>query len=236
MSFRAKVTGTINGQAIAVEGEGIIDPSRGLTDGNYSIGKLPEGFDPLLLSAFLVCGYPHATGRIDEAANLFAEGSYEYRRVLKLRDGGEITQRTTIRVDGGNTESHMHLRGWANVPTLRQVEPVVESWEPDGPGGIRGHFTIGWTTPEGDLVTGDTFTSYQIDSTKELPGVLHRFIYMKTLVDAGRGILREVQTEGMCRSLPWNLWIEDDAARAALEQEFAHAMPQQPQLLASATA
>jgi hypothetical protein len=228
MSFRAEVTGMINGQSIHVSGEGVIDPSRGLTDGDYHLGRLPSGFDPLLLSAFLVCGYPHATGKIDDAENLFANGSYEYRRILHLRDGGEITQRTKIRVDGDETESHMHLRGWANVPTLAQVEPVVESWEPDGPGGIRGHFTIGWTTPEGDMVTGDTYTTYQIDTGKVLPGMLHRFIYMKTLVDTPQGILREVQTEGLCRSLPWDLWIRDSSARSNLEDEFMNAVPRHP--------
>ncbi len=225
MSFRVNVTGMINGHPISVRGEGTIDPSRGLTDGDYLLGRLPHGFDPLLLSAFLVCGYPHATGKIDDVENLFAASSYEYRRTLRLRDGGEITQRTTIRVDGDDTESHMHLRGWANVPTLAQVEPVVESWEPDGPGGIRGHFTIGWATPEGETVTGDTYTTYQIDTGKTLPGMLHRFIYMKTLVDASQGVLREVQTEGLCRSLPWDLWIRDSSAREDLETEFANATP-----------
>jgi hypothetical protein len=93
LSFAAQLTGQINHQQVRVTGTGHVDPALGVTDGTYEF-KVPDDFDPMLLSAFLICCYPNATASINETPNLFLGKSYEYRRVLKLRDGGELSQRT----------------------------------------------------------------------------------------------------------------------------------------------
>jgi hypothetical protein len=223
MTFAATVTGQLNGELIHVTGAGTVEPALGLTDGTYDF-RLPADFDPLLLSAFLVCGYPNATACIDDTPNIFAGVSYQYRRTLKLREGGEITQRAAISVRENRIESRMHLTGSARVPKLTSIEPVVESWEPNGPGGIRGHFAIGWTTEKGFLVVGDAYTSYQIDVTREQSGLLHRFIVMRTLLHASRNRLREIQTEGLFSTLPFKLWIPDEKRREPFQKVFDSAM------------
>ena len=222
LTFSAKVTGTLNGDAVQVNGIGHVDPSLGLTDGTYEF-RLPSDFDPLLLSAFLVCGYPNACATIEKTPNIFAGRSYEYRRTLKLRDGGEVSQRATIMVHEDRIESRMHLSGSAHVPKLTAVEPVVESWEPYGPGGIRGHFAIAWTTVKGFLVVGDAFSTYQVDSTHEQSGLLHRFISMRTVLHATQPRLREIQTEGLFSVLSPRLWIPDDKRREPFLKEFTQA-------------
>lgn len=222
LPFSATLTGQVNSDVIKVTGAGHIDPEIGLTDGTYEF-QVPDDFDPMLLSAFLICGYPNATACVEDTSNIFAGASYEYRRTLKLRDGGEITQRATVLLREDGLSSRFHLTGSARVPKLTGVEPVVESWEPDGSGGIRGHFTIAWTTEKGFLVVGDAYTSYQINTTHEQSGLLHRFIVMQTLLHDSQPRLREIQTEGLFSMLPFRTWIPNDERRNTLQQEFAHA-------------
>lgn len=221
IEFSAHVNGILNGEPIRVDGAGHIDPSHGLTDGTYEY-QVPESFDPMLLSAFLICGYPNAAGRIGEVPNIFAGRGYDYFRTLRLRDGmGEVHQRASIRVQGNRIESKMHLRGTARTPKLVGIEPVVESWEPDGPGGIRGHFAIGWRTDGGSYVMGDATSRYHIATADRQPGVMHRFILMTTLMHDKLPRLREVQTEGLFHTLPM-LWVPE-GRRAGFGRELAEA-------------
>jgi hypothetical protein len=220
--FSAKLGGSVNGETIHVTGKGHVDAALGVTDGTYDF-RVPADFDPMLLSAFLICGYPNATACMDKVTNVFAAKSYEYRRTLKLREGGEIQQRAAITYGKDGLESQFYLTGYARVPKLTGVEPVVESWEPNGPGGIRGHFAIAWTTEKGFLVVGDANSSYQIDTTHEQAGLLHRFIIMRTLLHASMPRLREVQTEGLFSILPFELWVPDEKRRETFQKEFEHA-------------
>lgn len=223
LSFAAKLTGQINHQIIEVTGTGHVDPDLGVTDGTYEF-KVPNGFDPMLLSAFLICGYPNATASINETPNIFLGKSYEYRRALQLRDGGELNQRATVTVRNNRIDSRFHLTGWIPAITgLTGVEPVVESWEPHGPGGIRGHFTIGWTTATGGLVVGNAFSTYQIDTDHQQNGLLHRFISMRTVLNKSKNKLREIQTEGAFTTLPTKLWIPDEKRRNEFEKSFSTA-------------
>ena len=219
LSFKADLTGCINNQTFTVTGKGKVNGNIGLTDGIYEFSSLPKGFDPMLLSAFLVCGYPNAVASIDGTPNLFRGHSYEYRRSFKLRDGGELYCRTQIKLKGNSIKTKFHLTGWCNVPELVDMEPVVESWEPYGEGGLRGHFTISFKTKDGSLITGDTFTNYQIDANKSQVGVLHRFIIMKTIIK-GKS-LREIQTEGLFHHLPKSLWIKDAKELKDIEKLFS---------------
>jgi hypothetical protein len=225
LPFIAKLTGTVNNQNISVTGAGRIDPAIGVTDGIYEF-SVPDGFDPMLLSAFLICGYPHATASIEGAPNIFRDKSYEYRRVLTIRDGGQLTQMATVSLSEDGIHSHFHLTGWIpKISELIGIEPVVESWEPNGPGGLRGHFVIAWKTESGRLVTGDAVSSYQIGTDSEQKGLLHRLIFMRTLIDPKNPKLREIQTEGLFASLPMKLWIPDDSLRREFEKGFTASIP-----------
>lgn len=223
LTFTAKLTGHVNQQAIHVTGTGHVDPELGVTDGTYEF-EVPKDFDPMLLSAFLICGYPNATASIENTPNIFLGKSYEYRRFLKLRDGGELNQRATVSVRKDGIDSRFHLTGWIPpIAGLTGVEPVVESWEPHGPGGIRGHFTIAWATTSGPLVVGDAFSTYQIATDGEQKGLLHRLIFMRTVLNNARTKLREIQTEGVFATLPMKLWIPDDKRRTEFEKSFSTA-------------
>lgn len=225
LPFKATLTGRVNNHKISVKGAGRVDPAVGVTDGIYEF-DVPDGFDPMLLSAFLICGYPHATAPIECTPNIFHEKSYEYRRKLVIRDGGELNQVAKVSISKEGINSRFHLTGWIpDLCGLTDIEPVVESWEPLGPGGIRGHFTITWKTASGALVTGDAFSNYQIETDVEQIGLLHRLIFMRTIVDAERGKLREIQTEGLFATLPMSLWIPDEARREKLAEAFAAKIP-----------
>jgi hypothetical protein len=182
------------------------------------IEALPVGFDPMLLSAFLITGYPNATSSIDGSPIIFRDHSYEYRRNLRFRDGGELNFRATCTLKDDHIHSRFHLSGHVHASGLQSVEPIVESWEAYGPGGIRGHFTIAWRTKTGLLLVADASTTYQIETDQVQDGMLHRFILMRTTIDGKR--IHKVQTVGLFRELPKSLWVREAEAVSKTEELF----------------
>lgn len=219
LTFNVTLTGSVNHEALNLTGQGRIERSQGLTDGRYAFRALPKAFDPHLLSAFLITAYPNATASIGDTPNLFGDHSYGYRRTLRFREGGELRFRASCMRRGTHIESKFHLVGQVEVPALHSEEPFIETWEPNGPGGILGTFTISWRTDDGNVVTAEAETSYQIhesDATQD--GILHRFILTRTAVDGNA--LHQVQTAGLFRDLPKSLWIPDPAKLRNLEEQL----------------
>lgn len=220
LTFSATMTGSVNHEALSLTGQGQIDPSLGLAEGRYTFRTLPKSFDPNLLTAFLITGYPDAAASIGNVANLFRDHSYGYRRTVTFREGGELRFRASCMLKGGHITSKLHLVGQVEVPELTSAEPLVESWEPNGPGGVLGHFTISWRRDDGSVVTADADSNYQIydeDATQD--GILHRFIQVRSAVDSNT--LHQMQTAGLFSELPKSLWIPDDAKRQVVERDMA---------------
>ena len=111
LTFSATMTGSVNHEALSLTGQGQIDPSLGLAEGRYTFRTLPKSFDPNLLTAFLITGYPDAAASIGNVANLFRDHSYGYRRTVTFREGGELRFRASCMLKGGHITSKLHLVG-----------------------------------------------------------------------------------------------------------------------------
>jgi len=78
---------------------------------------------------------------------------------------------------------------------------------------------MAWRTKSGGIVAADASTNYQIDTTDEQEGMLHRFIFMRS-VCKGKS-LKKAQSVGLFRELPTALWLANHADEKALEAKLA---------------
>jgi hypothetical protein len=138
---------------------------------------------------------------------------------IKFRDGGDLSFRARCSLIDDHITSRFHLTGHVMSSDLISTEPLIESWEPNGPGGIRGHFTMSWRRSDGQFMTADASTNYQIDTTDEQTSILHRFINMKTVFNGNT--LSKTQTVGLFSELPKNLWLANESDVKLLEEKLA---------------
>jgi hypothetical protein len=80
----------------------------------------------MLFSAILITGYPNASASVEDTPNIFRDRSYDYRRLIKFRDGGELQFRARCTLEGDHITSRFHLRGAVHVPALVSIEPLIE--------------------------------------------------------------------------------------------------------------
>lgn len=178
--FLAELSGHVNGAPIQLSGSGIVDSVSGLTSGRYTLNRLPSDFDPRLLSACLITGYPNVcAARQDGVKNPFADHAYEYRRTITFNGHGELNLRTICEYSQNRLLSRFELTGKIITGKLCSVEPIVESWEPGCTATINGKFTIAWRDEAGQLLIGQAQTEYIIKSDVVFDQLLHRYIRIK---------------------------------------------------------
>ena len=182
LEYDASLTGEVNGQKIAVKGSGTIQQKLGLTEGEYELVALPDGFSPLFLTTVLITGYPNACMPLDGLPNPFAGVSYHYERQVRFRDGGHLELSTRCELRGRRLRSHFAITGSVQNKPLAAVEPLMEAWQACGTHDIEGHFKIAWRCADGSITTADAASSYHLpQSTSSLP-VMHRGIQIEPKV------------------------------------------------------
>lgn len=176
-----------------------IDHEIGRTDGSYVITEAPPEFSPYLLGPMLITGYPNASRSLADTPNIFKARSYRYTRDIRFRTGHQFTLQADCALDGDALRSLFQVVGTVPHESLGPLEPLVERWEPNGPGKIRGSFTAAWRKSSGDFLTADVSTAYVIDTDEVQQEILHRFVQMRTIVDGSK--VEKVQDVVLFRDL-----------------------------------
>ena len=185
LEYTAELNGTVNGQPIVVRGRGTIRPAEGITNGDYDLEALPDGFSPLFLTTVLITGYPNACASLDGSPNLFQGISYDYQRTISFRDGNSLLLNTTCDLMDRRLRSTFALDGQVPKVSLQNVEPLVETWEAVRNGEIEGSFKIAWRQTNGSLLSAEAHSQYYVNrKTQGLP-LVHRFIEIKSHVEGG---------------------------------------------------
>lgn len=185
MKFKAHLDGVVNKQPIKLHGKGTLCENSGKTHGEYDLLKIPEGFDPMLLSAVLITGYPNASHSHNNVKNIFKGHSYSYERNIDFRNGGKLNLKVKCRRENDLFHSIFELTGHVECNGLTSVEPLVESWQPISLGHVKGHFMAAWQSDDG-LIAADAFTDYKIENSENQCNVLHRFISIDSFLDDNR--------------------------------------------------
>jgi Green fluorescent protein len=200
IDFTALLDGDINSSTLDLGGHGIIDHQAGQTTGVYLIWKSPVEFSPYLLGPMLITGYPNASQSIDGAQNIFKGRSYGYRRQIKFNSGHRLYLRAECDLCNRVLKSRFSITGAVPRVAISPLEPLVESWRPAGPGRIRGEFGAAWRKVDGDYLTADVLTDYEVDTNEQQENVLHRFVRMRTTVNGNE--VRKSQKVMLFRELP----------------------------------
>ncbi|MFZ2864411.1 MAG: hypothetical protein WA440_06635 [Ignavibacteriaceae bacterium] len=174
--FIAELSGCINNQPIALEGSGTIDTSLGITSGKYLLKKLPDDFDPIVLGACLVTGYPNVCATSNGIENPFGNHQYEYERYINFQNGGKLHLRTKCDFINGKLDSRFYLTGHIVTPTLDSIEPIIESWIPGIECQVDGNFVIAWRCKDKSLFIAEARTKYKILADVKINHLLHRYI------------------------------------------------------------
>lgn len=183
LDYTAELTGSVNGNLISLKGRGYINSKDGLTRGEYDLHEIPEDFDPHFLTAVLITGYPNACASLDGIANPFVGASYEYVRELSFRNECLGVLSAQCKLDGRHLRSKFHLSGTFPVASLSSVEPLVETWESDYLGQIKGRFSAAWITPMREQVIAHAESTYSIARpVSEAIQLMHRFIEIKSVL------------------------------------------------------
>lgn len=147
--FVAELLGEVNGQPIQVYGQGSILRDLGVTAGTYMVRKLPDYFDPKLLAACLVTGYPSACAGRTGLSNPFGLRNYSYTRRMQFSNGGELQLDVRCEQTNNRLASTFQLTGELIAPNVGDPGPIVESWLPVSESAIDGDFEIEWGEPDG---------------------------------------------------------------------------------------
>ena len=185
--FFAELLGHVNGAPIELSGLGTVDSMSGVTSGTYTLSRMPPDFDPRLLSACLITGYPNVcAARQLGVENPFGDHAYEYQRTIDFGNRGELKLKTTCEYAENRLLSRFELTGNIVAKDLCSVEPIIESWEPSYAATINGKFTIAWRDGTGQFLIGHAKTKYKIKSDVLLNRMLNRYIRINPQMSAAQ--------------------------------------------------
>lgn len=199
IGFTATLDGRLNSVPMRLQGGGTIDHEFGRTEGAYVVTEAPLDFSPYLLGPMLITGYPNASRSLGGAQNIFKGRSYRYTRQIGFRTGDQFTLRADCVLAGNSLKTRFEVVGTVPCEALGPLEPLVERWEPDGPGKVRGSFAAAWRNSNGSYLTADVTTAYVIETDEIQQAILHRFVQMRTLVDGSS--VKKVQDVILFRDL-----------------------------------
>jgi len=181
MEYTAVLRGIINDEPILVQGEGTIED--GLTIGKYDLIKIPDLFNPYILKAMLITGYPNACASLDDSINVFKGSSYTYQRKLVFNNGGVLQMTAVCNLTCDSLESIFTVKGILKCPELTSSEPIIETWEPIANNKLSGLFRITWKTKDGNFLSADAHSIYSPRNSTDGQPLLHRYIEIQASID-----------------------------------------------------
>lgn len=186
-AYSAKVS--VNHAVLEFGGGGYGNNATGRAGVNVHSKDMVSGFQPALLAFCLITGQADI-GKllVPSIRNPFrkSRGAYKAVRTLGLSGtNGHLlaSYEVTAASDLGTREAKFVIEGTTAVPAIRSIRPAFETWMPDGPGKIHGHFTMVWQTEDGAFIKGEVDTRYELPNGIELESPIYRRIDFK--LDAG---------------------------------------------------
>gem|GEM_PF-3698661 len=176
VNFEAELLGYVNDEPIHVEGEGTIVQRHGIVAGTYLLRKMPRDFDPRILAACLVTGYPSACANLQHVANPFLSLPYSYVRKLDFGEKGHLILEVDCPYRDGRLMSSFKLNGNVLTDTLGLPEEITEYWSRSDENSIDATFDITWANNEQWDVTAKTQSRYVITGNPVIPPALKRTI------------------------------------------------------------
>lgn len=177
----------VNGRNIRARGK-----SRGIPGGRNISAVLDTdhdedaGFNLGILAYVLLTGQPSMSFVREGAINPFREtgGVYKAVRTLQLNKScGSLRTVYSVEKCPTGLMASFEIEGQLKLPDLSAIDSTVETWVPDGPGSLLGHFTMCWHAEDGSRIKGEAETHYQIPTTSALKSTQFREILIDFRAD-----------------------------------------------------
>ena len=174
--------GVINGQKFDLKGGGVGHPYEGSLNTHLDSTTGPVHFPMAILSHIAIMGYPTFSQYQKGCYDLFKiSNGYKYTRSLKFSCGGHMeTHHTITRTPSGLVGEFEVVEAKFNCPELDQVERLVETFYPAGPGKIQSYFKARWTTKDGSIYSADVNSTYHLNHDITLPFPHFRLVNFDT--------------------------------------------------------
>ena len=170
--------GTVNGENFKMRGGGMGAPHEGTVATDLVTNPGPVGFKMGLMAPCIIMGFPTFSKYPPGTHDLFKiSDGYEYERHLRFENGGKLDTVSKVTYHGSkgeefrvqHVEGDFKVEGNVEAPELVSVEPLVETFEPAGPGRIKSTFRIVWRTTDGGEFAADADNEYRLKHKQELP-------------------------------------------------------------------
>jgi hypothetical protein len=170
--------GTVNGENFKMRGGGMGAPHEGTVATDLVTNPGPVRFPMGLMAPCIIMGFPTFSKYPPGTHDLFKiSDGYEYERHLRFESGGRLDTVSKVTYLGPKgDEFHVQqvkgdfeVNGNVEAPELVSVDPLVETFEPDGKGQIKSTFRIVWRTKDGGTFEADANNVYHLNHKEELP-------------------------------------------------------------------
>lgn len=175
---RTLLHGTVNGEKFTMRGGGMGAPHDGMVETDLATNPGPVGFPMGLMAVCIIMGFPTFSKYPKGTHDLFKiSDGYEYERHLRFDNGGTLDTVSKVSYHGSkgeefrvqHVEGDFKVDGTVEAPELASVDPLVETFEPAGPGRIKSTFRIVWRTNDGGEFTANADNEYRLKHKQELP-------------------------------------------------------------------
>ncbi len=175
---RTLLHGTVNGEKFKMRGGGMGAPHEGTVATDLATNPGPVGFKMGLMAPCIIMGFPTFSKYPPGTHDLFKKSDgYEYERHLRFESGGTLDTVSKVSYHGSrgdqfevqHVEGDFEVKGNVEAPELVSVDPLVETFEPAGPGQIKSTFRIVWRTNDGATFTAEADNVYRLKHKEELP-------------------------------------------------------------------
>jgi len=170
--------GTVNGEKFKMRGGGMGAPHEGAVATDLATNPGPVRFPTGLMGVAIIMGFPTFSKYPPGTHDLFKiSDGYEYERHLRFESGGTLDTISKVTYHGSrgddfhveHVEGDFEVDGKVEAPELVGIDPVVETFEPAGPGRITSTFRIVWRTKDGGEFAAHADNAYRLKHDKALP-------------------------------------------------------------------
>jgi len=170
-----KVNCKINNKQFRITGELELHEGEGfcIAEPTFDRNAMPKGFQPEVLSGFLITGYPSASRSIGKARNPFDDLKADFKttREIDLGTYGQLKTSYYSKDRGTNKERvTFNVSGSVKLPKrITSIAPLSEVWRPGRrPNQFTGQMTFTWILEDGTTVHGSAKSRYNIQSEIQL--------------------------------------------------------------------
>lgn len=165
----------VNGKKFRIAGDIEILEGKGFAAAHprFARPKLPDDFQPELLSYVAITGYPQASLSMGKATNPFDDSTANFRTEREINLGEHGWLRTEYFSEArGTPKEKVTFKVTGDVKLRKRITsiaPVSEVWTPSKvPNVFHGHMTFTWHLQDGSTVTGFAKGRYEIKSSIQL--------------------------------------------------------------------